>query len=336
MRLPSGLEMPPRVALARSVERIPEPGALPGGCRYEPKRDGYRAALVHDGTEVRLLSRRGTDLSARFPEIIAALTDQLRSASVLDGELVIWSGSRLDFDALQERLALGARNAIIAARQRPASLVVFDVLALDGDDVRPRPFDERRSLLERLGMGWRPPLNLSPVTSEPSQAREWFETYGVAGLEGLVVKGGAQPYAGGSRDWLKVKRREVLDVVCAAVTGAIDAPRELVAGLPLGDELRIVGRTSILSPAARRMLVPWLRQPMGEHPWPQRISSGVFGRFNADRSKSVELTRVQPVVVEVSADAAWSGTAFRHALRFVRVRPDAEVSSVRPPPGRAG
>jgi ATP-dependent DNA ligase len=331
MRLPPAFQIPPRVALARSVERVPEPGALPGGCRYEPKWDGYRAVLVHDGTAVRLLSRRGTDLSARFPEIIAALTEHLRPGSVLDGELVIWSGSRLEFEALQERLALGPRNAAAAARQRPASLVLFDVLTLDGDDVRPRPFDARRSLLEQLGKGWRPPLNLSPVTTEPSQVREWFDTYGVAGVEGLVVKGGAQPYAGGNRDWLKVKRREVLDVVCAAVTGPIDAPRELVAGLPLDGVLPIVGRTSLLSPAARRRLVPWLRPSTGEHPWPERISSGAFGRFNTDRTKPVALTRVQPVVVEVSADTAWSGTAFRHALRFLRLRPELHPDEVSPP-----
>lgn len=124
MRLPPAFQIPPRVALARSVERVPEPGALPGECRYEPKWDGYRAVLLHDGTAVRLLSRRGTDLSDRFPGIIAALTDQLRPASVLDGEFVIWFGSRLDFDALRERLALGPRNAVAAARQPPASLVV--------------------------------------------------------------------------------------------------------------------------------------------------------------------------------------------------------------------
>jgi ATP-dependent DNA ligase len=252
---------------------------------------------------------------------------QLAVGVVLDGELVVWQDGHLAFEVLQERMGRGARSAAAAARARPASLALFDVLAAGGRDLRALPFDERRQVLEDLATSWRPPLNLSPVTSDVDQARTWFETYPAAGVEGLVVKGGAQPYQGGGRSWLKVKHRSTIDVVCAAVTGPLSQPRELVVGLPLAGTLRVVGRTTLLSPGARRALVAVLRAPSGEHPWPSRISPGTFGRFAA-RTAPINLTLVEPFVVEVSADTAWSGTSYRHPLRFVRSRPDVPPEEV--------
>ncbi|WP_043650949.1 ATP-dependent DNA ligase [Cellulosimicrobium cellulans] len=322
--------MPYDVALARAVEQIPAPGALEGGCRYEVKWDGYRALTSVEDDGARIWSRRGTDLTATFPEVVAALEAQLDPGTVIDGELVIWHEGRLAFGALQERMGRGPRAAAAAARARPASLAVFDVLALAGRDVRPEPFDERRALLVELAAPWRPPLNLSPMTADVDEAREWFETYAAVGVEGLVIKGGAQPYRGGVRSWLKVKSRSTIDVVCAAVTGTLSQPQEIVAGLPIDGDLRIVGRTTPLTPGARRRLVPLLGRPVGEHPWPTRISPGTFGRFNA-QARPIDLTLVEPFVVEVSADVAWSGRAFRHGLRFLRVRPELHPMEISAP-----
>jgi ATP-dependent DNA ligase len=235
----------------------------------------------------------------------------------------------LDFSTLQTRMGHGARGAARLARQRPTSYVAFDLLCAVGRDTRPLPFDDRRALLEQLATAWRPPLNLSPVTSDRATAVTWFEAYAAAGVEGLVVKGGAEAYRA-SRLWLKVKRRGALDVVCGAVIGSITSPQEVVAGLPIDGRLRIVGRTTLLSTSARRALVPWLVPPAGEHPWPTRLPSTALGRFNASRG-DVALTLVEPLVVEVSADVAWDGATFRHLLRFSRPRPDAEVASVTPP-----
>lgn len=318
------------VALARVVEQIPAPAALEGGCRYEPKWDGYRAIVSSSDDGARIWSRRGTDLTATFPEIAAAVTEQLAPGAVLDGELVVWEGGRLAFEALQERMGRGPRAAVAAARARPASLAAFDVLAIAGRDVRPESFDTRRALLVELAASWHPPLNISPVTDDVDEARQWFETYTVVGVEGLVVKGGAEPYRGGVRSWLKVKHRSTVDVVCAAVTGTLSQPQEIVAGLPIDGDLRIVGRTTPLTPGARRRLVPLLRRPVGEHPWPTRISRGTFGRFNA-RTAPIDLTLVEPFVVEVSADVAWSGKSWRHPLRLVRVRPELHPMEISTP-----
>ncbi len=250
---------------------------------------------------------------------------------MLDGEAVIWSHGRLDFGALQSRMGRSAHRSATHAADHPASYAVFDLLAHDNRDQRQLSFDERRALLEQLAAGWRPPLNLSEVTADRELAIEWFETYPVVGIEGLVVKGAAQPYPTGRREWLKVKHRDTVDVICGAVIGRRTAPQEVVAGLPIDGDLRIVGRTAPLSPSGRRALAPWLEPPAEDHPWPARVLRTAFSRFNTARSDVVDLTLVEPVVVEVSADVGWDGQSFRHLLRFVRVRPDTEVSSVRPP-----
>ncbi|WP_460889057.1 ATP-dependent DNA ligase [Promicromonospora xylanilytica] len=287
--------------------------------------------VTSDPNGTKLWSRRGTDLSTAFPEITAACVDQLAPGTVLDGEVVIWSADRLDFGALQTRMGRGPRSAAAHAASHPASYAAFDILASTGRDMRPLPFDERRRLLEQLAAAWRPPLNLSPVTDDRDVAIEWFETYTAAGIEGLVIKGGAQPYPADQRLWLKIKHRETVDVVCGAVIGTRSSPQEVIAGLAIDGELRIVGRTTLLSPSARRALTPWLAPPAGKHPWPAQVRRTALARLHATGRDVVDLTLVEPIVVEVRADVGWDGQSFRHLLRFLRPRPDAEVGSIRPP-----
>lgn len=130
---------------------------------------------------------------------------------------MVWSDDRLDFDALQRRLVASKGDLPALVREQPASFVAFDLLAVAGHDIRDTPLEQRRDLLEQLAAGWMPPLNLSPITQDRAQAPTWFEELHHAGLEGLVVKGAGQSYQGGVRQWIKVKRRQSLDVVCAAV-----------------------------------------------------------------------------------------------------------------------
>ena len=91
--LPSGLSLPVKVALARAVEKMPRPGALPGGAWYEPKWDGYRIIISRDGDETSLWSRQGKNLSRYFPDLVQAAGEQVPPGCLLDGEAVIWSGS---------------------------------------------------------------------------------------------------------------------------------------------------------------------------------------------------------------------------------------------------
>ncbi|HEY8721799.1 hypothetical protein [Pengzhenrongella sp.] len=107
-------------------------------------------------------------------------------------------------------------------------------------------------------------------------------------------------------------------------------PTVVVAGLPVDGTLRIVGRTVPLSAPAARTLGRELRPPTGPHPWPTRVSSATVNGFGTDRVP-VDLTLVEPLVVQVAADVAWSGRSFRHPLRFVRVRPELLPDEVRLP-----
>lgn len=325
--VPASLAPPVTLMLARAIDVIPEPGALPGGCGYELKLDGWRACVHRGPGRASVWSRAGTDLTVRFPDVAAAVTAQVPAGTVLDGELVMLDDDRLDFTGLQRRIGASPTTLARLVRARPAYYVAFDVLAHAGVDVRARPLVERRALLEDLAAGWAPPLNLSPMTTDRDTAVALFEHADAAGAEGIVVKGLAQPYLPGVRGWDKVKRHRELDVICAAVIGPITRPTVIVAGLPIDGELKVVGRTVPLSAAAVKALVPHLVPARGQHPWPARLPSSTVNGFGANR-EAVDLTLVEPIVVEVAADAAWSGRSFRHPLQARRARPDLDPAEV--------
>jgi ATP-dependent DNA ligase len=327
--LPPELAGPVAVELAKPVRSIPAPTTLPGGCRYEPKWDGYRLVIVRGAAATRLWSKQGRDLTNRFPDIAAAALAQLPPGTVVDGEVVVWNGERLDFGLLQRRITVTTSRigALVAAN--PASYVAFDLLAEGGTDLRGRPLRRRRSELEALAGHWAPPLQLSPATADVEQARQWFADFRAAGVEGLVAKGAASRYAPGRREWLKVKSWETTEVLTGGVIGPIEHPSQLVAGLYRGGELVVIGRTSPLSPRQSAELAEVLTPAGADHPWPERIGTGRFGGGRL----SVGLTRVEPTaVVEVSADAALQAGVFRHPLRYVRIRPDLHPDDVPPLP----
>jgi ATP-dependent DNA ligase len=113
--------------------------------------------VVCRGGEVRLWSPNGKEFTTKFPDVQAALQAQLSRDCVLDGELVVWTGKRLDFDALQERMvntAATVRRRLVPAK--PASFVAFDVLAVGSVDVRPMRWTARRQRLESLAERWTP------------------------------------------------------------------------------------------------------------------------------------------------------------------------------------
>jgi len=325
--LPAGLAGPVDVALARSADRVPGPRALPGGSRYEPKYDGFRTTIVAGSQGVRLWSKSGADFTARFPEIARAAGDVVPDGCVLDGETVIWLGERLRFELLQRRLTTARVLLTEESRTHPASYVAFDLLAVEGRDLRGYPWRTRRALLEELAHGWAPPLQLSPVTDDEQLGRRWMVEYRPAGIEGLVVKGADSRYEPGSRrSWVKIKLRESTEIVVGAVVGPISAPTAFVAGLYDRDgTLRMVGRSTTLTRAQSRALSAVLTTAGVDHPWPASVTATRFGGAR-DR---VALTRVDPtVIVEVAADAAREYGVWRHGLRSIRLRADLTVSDL--------
>jgi DNA ligase D-like protein (predicted ligase) len=168
----------------------------------ERKFDGERCVARKDGGEVRLESRTAKDLTGTYPEIRSALATQRHLELVLDGEVVAFDGEQTSFSRLQQRLGVTNPSAERVAAN-PVVYCVFDLLELDGDDLRDLPLLERRA---RLTDAIRPSaaLQLSEAWREDSQNR--FAQACRAGWEGLIAKRAAAPYVSGrSRDWLKLK-----------------------------------------------------------------------------------------------------------------------------------
>ncbi|NDU71789.1 ATP-dependent DNA ligase [Actinomadura sp. DSM 109109] len=309
---------------ATAVDRIPRAAACRGGCRYEPKFDGFRCvAHVGEDGEVRLWSRRLKRLDAAFPEIVAAVSASLPPGTVVDGEIVRWGrDGRLDFSALQRRHVARRTGAPVA---EPCHYVVFDVLEAGGTDHRPAPLSSRRTELERLlgGLPGTSRVVLCPQLRDEGEARLWFEILVAQGIEGLVVKAAADPYKEGRRGWWKVKHRTTTEAIVGGVTGTPGRPQALLLGrYTAAGTLRVVARTAQLDARARAALAGVLSEAGPDHPWPEPLPAGWAGGLPGT-GDPVHYTRVAPdTVVEISVDAAVEHGRWRHTARFVRPRPD--------------
>ena len=323
--------------LAKSAAAVPV-----GEYLYEPKWDGFRCLVFRDGDEIELGSRGGKPLTRYFPELVAALGEALPPRCVLDGEIVVVSGTRLDFDRLTDRIHPAASRIRLLAEQTPATFVAFDVLALEDEDLTGRPFAERRAVLTRLLTELSPPrpqVRVTRATLEPELARSWFETFEGAGLDGVVAKPLGDPYRPGERAMVKVKHERTADVVVAGYRLHKSGPvvGSLMLGLYLDDGvLNYVGGASAFTMARRAELVeelaplvvgeggehPWLGEDSGEHRRP-----GALNRWNAGKDKSFVALRPERVC-EVRYDQL-QADRFRHSARFLRWRPDREPASCR-------
>jgi ATP-dependent DNA ligase len=192
---------------------------------FEPKLDGWRCLAFHrlDGA-VALQSRQTKPLTAYFPEITAAVRNQIPAGTVLDGELVIYRSGRCDFTALHHRLTHHPCGAA------GASYVVFDVLAVAGQDLRGLPYRKRRKQLQRLLTITGPPLALMPATRDLAGAQAWMRDHVKAGVEGVVVKHREHGYRPRRRSWWKVRTRTTADALVGGVIGPLDAPEALLLG----------------------------------------------------------------------------------------------------------
>lgn len=187
-RLPFGPPVEPM--LAKRADALPEGE----GWIYEPKWDGFRALVFRDGDALFIQSRDLRPLERYFPELREPLLSMLPDACVLDGEIVVARGDRLDFEALQMRLHPAASRVNKLAAETPAAFVAFDLIALGEDDLRERPQTERRTLLEEALSTAEPPLHLTPVTTDRALAGAWFRRFEGAGLDGVIAKPAALTY----------------------------------------------------------------------------------------------------------------------------------------------
>ncbi len=326
--------------LAKLVDTLPtSPGFL-----YEPKWDGFRAIVFRRGDEVYVQSRDLKPLDRYFPELHDALRIALPDGCVLDGEVVIATPDGLDFDALQMRLHPAASRVAKLAAATPSSFVAFDLLAVDGDDIRTQPQAERRRRLEQLLHDVTPPVHLTPMTRDAALAAEWLVHFEGAGLDGVIAKPAGGLYVPGKRTMFKIKHARTADCVVAGFRWHASGRDELVGSLLLGlydddGRLQHVGVTSAFTMAVRRQLAvefaPLRVDALEGHPW--REWAGVGGvasrmpgaqsRWSAGKDLSWEPLRPERVC-EVKYDHM-QGDRFRHATVFQRWRPDKPPSDCR-------
>jgi bifunctional non-homologous end joining protein LigD len=161
---------------------------------HEIKHDGYRLVVRRDGSAVRLFTRRGYDWTDRYPAIASAAAKLRAKSFTMDGEAVVVGADGVAvFEALHRRHK--ASDAILYA---------FDLLELDGEDLRPLPLSARKAKLAKLLA--RKPAGIVFNEHTDEDGATVFRHACKLGLEGIVSKRLAAPYRSGpSRDWIKVK-----------------------------------------------------------------------------------------------------------------------------------
>jgi ATP-dependent DNA ligase len=327
------LEPPIEPMLAKLSDEIP----TGGGFLFEPKWDGFRAIVFRGRDDVYIQSRDLRPLDRYFPEVHDTCLERLPPGSVVDGEIVIASRKGLDFDALQLRLHPAASRVAKLAKETPAGFVAFDLLAVDGRDLRDVALHDRRVALERMLHDVSPPIYLTPMTRDRDLAVDWLARFEGAGLDGVIAKPADGLYEAGKRAMLKIKHARTADCVVAGFRWHKSGD-DKIGSLLLGvyDDrgmLQHIGVTSSFTMAMRKelavLLEPLRANALDAHPWREWADAqahatgrmpGGQSRWSAGKDLSWEPLRVERVC-EVKYDHL-QGDRFRHAAVFLRWRAD--------------
>ena len=323
--------------LAKRVDELPAEGRW----IFEPKWDGFRALVFRDGDELEIQSRDKKPLNRYFPEVVEALAAQLPERAVLDGEIVIAQGNALDFEALQLRLHPAASRVKTLAKQTPASVVFFDLLASGDRDLRDEPFHARRKMLEEMLREAAPPVYLTPATEDRATALDWFRRFEGAGLDGVMAKPASGGYEPDKRVMLKVKHERDCDCVVAGFRWYKGSEGSAVGSLLLGlyddaGRLQHVGVCASFTAEKRKellqFLAPYRTDALENHPWKEWVGGltadgetggrvpGGQSRWSRGKDLSWEPLRAE-LVVEVAYEHM-QGSRFRHMAHFRRWRTD--------------
>src|SRR6185436_14220514 len=190
-----------------------------------------------DEGSVKLLSRRGKDWTAQFPELVAAARKLQARQALVDGEAaIVLPSGKTDFQALQN---------FFGGDRRGLAYFAFDLLHLDGEDLRARPVEERKERLQRLlRASGAPILRLSEHVVGNGPA--FFAEAGRMGLEGIISKRAGEPYrAGRTTSWLKAKCIKEQELVIGGFTdpeGAREGIGALLLGVYQGERLAFAGK----------------------------------------------------------------------------------------------
>ena len=284
---------------------------------YEPKLDGERCLAFLESGDVRLMSRNQKRIDHSYPEVVKALSGQ--ADALLDGEVVALAGDLPSFSALQKRMHVQKPTADLM-RRVPVLFYVFDVIYVDGHDVRRLPLLTRKKVLART-LSYRKPLR--KVTHRVGEGEAYYEEIcAQRGQEGLIAKRAASTYQESrSKDWLKFKCSLEQEFVIGGYTdpkGARSGFGALLVGYYEDGELRYAGKVGTgFGVELLTTLTSELEKRCRDEP-----------PF-ADRGiKRRDAHWVDPKLVAQVAFSEWTGTGRLRHPRFVGLRRDKDAKAV--------
>ncbi|HWE34501.1 MAG TPA: non-homologous end-joining DNA ligase [Solirubrobacteraceae bacterium] len=288
-----------------TTERFSDPAWI-----YERKLDGIRCIAVRDGGEVRLRSRNEKSLNGRYPELAEALNDEPCDRFAVDGEVVAFDGSQTSFAKLAQR----------GQRYVPVFYYVFDILWLDGCDVRALPLKIRKRLLKQA-LSFKGHVRFTPHRNEHGE--EFFKRACRKGWEGLIAKRADSTYGDGrSRDWLKFKCEHGQELVIGGYT-APQGSRTHFGALLLGyyeaGGLRYAGKVGT-------GFDEQLLASLGAELRKRETSEPPFA--DAATIKERRVTWVEPQLVAQVGFSEWTAAGRLRHPRFLGLRDDKAATEV--------
>lgn len=268
---------PMLATLARELPRDPAQWAA------ELKWDGMRALAYLSGGQMRLRSRAGHDVTPAYPELAGLAAAGNGRQMILDGEIVaLGGGIRPSFSDLQRRIHVRQPAAALLAAV-PVTYLAFDLLALSGRRLLASPYEQRRELLESLGLRQLPAVDVPP--GFPGDGPAVLAVSRQHGLEGIVLKRLGSPYVPGrSALWLKIKHLHVVQVVIGGWiprgAGRGEAIRSLLVGVPGPAGLMYRGQvgTGFTEPARQDLARRLAASALPRCPFAGSVPAGVAGR----------------------------------------------------------
>lgn len=284
----------------------------------EVKWDGWRVLVEVDHGEVRLLSRSGGDLSGSFPELLEPIASAVRTGqAVLDGEVVVLGmEGASDFGALQARAGLTGREARAAAKRSPVTLLLFDLLEVNGERILDVPLDDRHGRLDALIATSRRVRISRPLRGSLQHV---LDVTRERGLEGVITKRRDSRYRPGARssDWLKLKHQQMREVVVVGWLegkgGLAGTVGSLVLARPEGRRLRYIGRVGTGFSGAERDRLRDALRPRRTAPAIDDVPADVRKRIRWVRSAVAEVEHSEETASGALRHPVWRG--LRHDKR---------------------